>query len=78
MDITQIPITLTMTVGHVNVILAALGKLPHDEVNEMVVGIRRVALEQIQEHQQQKAQAEVLAEGPPQAPQSDTQVPTGK
>lgn len=60
MEITQIPITLTMTVGHVNVILAALGKLPHDEVNEMVVGIRRVALEQIQAHQQ-KEQAKVEA-----------------
>jgi hypothetical protein len=43
-----------MTVGHVNVILAALGKLPHDEVNEMVVGIRRVALEQVQAAQQPK------------------------
>lgn len=60
MDITQIPITLTMTVGHVNTILAALGKLPHDEVNEMVVGIRRVALEQIQAHQQ-KEQAKTEA-----------------
>jgi hypothetical protein len=59
MDITQIPITLTMTVGHVNVILAALGKLPHDEVNEMVVGIRRVALEQVQAAQQkEQAKAE--------------------
>ena len=52
MDITQIPITLTMTVGQVNVILAALGKMPHDEVNEIVVGIRRVALQQIEAAQQ--------------------------
>lgn len=62
MDITQIPITLTMTVGHVNAILAALGKQPHDEVNDLVVGIRRVALEQIQAHQQAQAQAEPKAE----------------
>jgi hypothetical protein len=65
MDVTQIPITLTMPVGAVNVILNALGKLPHDEVNELVVGIRRISLQQIQEHQQ-KAQAEA-AQPPAQA-----------
>lgn len=63
MDITQIPITLTMTVAQVNVVLAGLGKLPHDDVSEIIVGIRRVSLEQIQAQQQQakdapKAEAE--------------------
>lgn len=61
MDITQIPITLTMTVAQVNTILAALGKLPHDDVSDIIVGIRRVALQQIEAAQQQ-AQAEPKAE----------------
>lgn len=71
MDITQIPITLTMTVGHINVILAALGKLPHDEVNEMVVGIRRVALQQIESAQQSQAAQQAKVEAPVQAADSE-------
>lgn len=65
MDITQIPITLTMTVAQVNVVLAGLGKLPHDDVSEIIVGIRRVSLEQIQAQQQGKAapKAEAESEG---------------
>lgn len=71
MDITQIPITLTMTVGHVNVILAALGKLPHDEVNEMVVGIRRVSLQQIEAAQQSQAAQQAKVEAPVAAADSE-------
>jgi hypothetical protein len=67
MDITQIPITLTMPVAAVNLIVTALGKLPHDEVSELIVGIRRISLQQIQQHQEaeaEKAQAETVAAAP--------------
>ena len=58
MDFTQIPITLTMTVAQINVVLAGLGKLPHDDVNDMIVGIRRLALEQVQAREQAQAKPE--------------------
>lgn len=58
MNITEVPINLQVTVAQVNVILAGLGKLPYDDVHELIVGIKHVALTQLQARQQEQEKPE--------------------
>jgi hypothetical protein len=48
MNPNQVPINYTFTLDHVNLILAALGKLPFEQVSEIVNDIRLVALNALQ------------------------------
>lgn len=51
-DINTLPITLTLNVNSVNVILRSLGKHPFDEINELIKLITRQGEEQIIEWRQ--------------------------
>ena len=55
----QVPINYTFNIEQVNLILTALGKLPYEQVGDMVSGIRGVALQALQQAEAQaKAEAE--------------------
>ncbi len=61
MNPNQVPINYTLTLDHVNLILAGLGKLPFEQVSDLVNGIRSVALQALKEAEE-SAEAEVEAE----------------
>lgn len=58
-DINTLPITLTLDVNRINVILRSLGKHPFDEINELIKTITQQGEEQILEWRQ--AIAEIAA-----------------
>ena len=58
-DINTLPITLTLDVNRINVILRSLGKHPFDEINVLIKTITEQGEEQIREWQ--RAMAEIAA-----------------
>lgn len=58
-DINKLPITLTLDVNRINVILRSLGKHPFDEINVLIKTITEQGEEQIREWQ--RAMAEIAA-----------------
>lgn len=63
MNPNQVPINYTFTLDQVNLILAALGKLPFEQVSDFVNGVRGVALQALQQAEEAaKAEAPVESE----------------
>lgn len=56
----NVPIPLTFTLAQVNLVLEGLGKLPHERVDQLVIGIRSSAVQTLQ-----KAEQEALAAANP-------------
>ena len=57
----QVRITYAFTLDQVNLILNGLGKLPYEQVGDMVTSMRAIALQTLQEAEA-KAKAEAEAE----------------
>ena len=57
----EVQINYTLNLDQVNLILSALGKLPYEQVGDMVSGIRAIALQTLQAAEA-KAKAEAEAE----------------
>jgi hypothetical protein len=53
------PIALTLTLGSLNIVMAALGKAPYEQVADLVQSIREQAIPQIQKPQDAPAPEEV-------------------
>lgn len=59
----NVPIPFTFNLAQVNLVLEGLGKLPHERVDNLVIGIRSEAVRTLQAAE--KAAQEQAAEPPP-------------
>ena len=60
-DISTFPITLTLDVNRINVILRSLGKHPFDEIAELINLIKQQGEKQIVEYQRRMAEEAAAA-----------------
>lgn len=51
----EVPITLTLNIREVNLILGALGSLPYTDVNHIITAIQSAGLQQMQEAERKHA-----------------------